>query len=275
MDGIGSVGDRTTDDLLRLAAEDAGLEPEQHYQGALGATFEQKQATFDTDQHRTNLGVGEKIGAMGVAKAAGAKFTDWIESGADMASASLGTTAPLLRAAAAGNVIVGTVAMAYELLDDGLVRPNAQAAALRSAADNDAAVVGLSYALEMPEPFKAALARMRPEVATKGGAAMAAQFAGKDHDMVPVLQARSDAGLEAAKPWAERIAGARTDTERLAAMKAFQTSDVGKHAGQDAAFGLGVAEAVWAAGARGRGELSPADYDSIFSRANGRLDVST
>ena len=162
--------------------------------------------------------------------------------------------------------------MAYELLDEGLVRPNAQADALRSAANNDDAVVGLSHALDMPKPFKAALARMRPEVATQGGAAMAAQFAGKDHDVVPALQARADDGLVAARPWAERIAGARTDAERLATMKAFQVS-VGHQAGQDAAYGLGVAEALWAVGARGRGELPPADYEALFNQANARLDA--
>lgn len=276
MEGIGPVRDRSTDDLLRQAAQDAGLEPETHYQGALGATFEQKKASFETDQHRTNLGVGEKVGAMGIAKAAGAKFTAWIESGADAASASLGATAPFLRAAAAGNVIVGTVAMAYELLDEGLARPNAQADALRSAANNDAAVVGLSHALDMPEPFKVVLARMRPEVATQGGAAMAAQF--PVHREGPRLgahppaagrrRARGGEALGRTDRWCE------TDSERLAAMKAFQASDVGKHAGQDAAYGLGVAEALWAVGARGRGELTPARYDAVFNRANARLDAS-
>ncbi len=164
--------------------------------------------------------------------------------------------------------------MAYELLEEGLVRPNAQADALRSAANNDAAVVGLSHALDMPEPFKTALARMRPEVATQGGAAMAAQFAGKDQGMVPVLQARADDGLVAARPWAERIAGAKTDTDRVTAMKALQESNVGQHAGQDAAYGLGVAEALWAVGATRRGELSPADYGVLFIQENARLDTT-
>ena len=86
--------------------------------GALGATFSDKKASLEADQHRTHLGVGEKIGAMGVAKLVGAKATDTIEAASDIAAASASRFAPALRIASAGTAIFGTVTMAHELLDE-------------------------------------------------------------------------------------------------------------------------------------------------------------
>ncbi len=135
-------------------------------------------------------------------------------------------------------------------------------------------IVGMSHALDMPHAFKAAVARLRPEVATKGGAAVAAQFAGKDANALPLLQYRADDGLSSAKPWADRIADARSDEERTLVMRELQSSPVGRHATQDAAYGLGVCEALWAAGAKIRGELRPGDYEALFTTASARLDAT-
>lgn len=127
MDGIGAATSRSTDELLRRAAEDAGLEPENHYQGAMGATFDEKKVSLETDLHRTNLGVGKKIGAMGVAKFVGAKLTDKIEAASDLAVASASRFAPALRIASAGTAIFGTITLAYELLDEAPITSESSA----------------------------------------------------------------------------------------------------------------------------------------------------
>lgn len=275
MDGIGSTADRTTDELLRRAAEDAGQQPEEHYR-ALGATYEQKKASFESD--RTDAAAAWKLGKLVATKGVPEvsktlNLTKRIEAAADLASATLRSSAPFLRAAAAGNAIAHTITIAYELMDKGFVRPGAQGDALRSALNNDAMMVGLSHVLTLPDGFKAAMARMRPEVAAQGGAAIAAQFAGKDKEMLPVLQQRADDGLVAARPWAERMAGAKTDADRMAVMKEFEKSNVAKHAGNDAAYGVGVAGALWAVGAKARGELPQAPYEQLFKSAEARLDA--
>jgi hypothetical protein len=273
MDGIASAGNRSTDDLLRQAAADAGLEVKERLQGALGATFKDRSAELkEGTTNRAKQTCAIKAGLFGARVAASltAPLLAKVEALADLATKA----APWVHVVAGPATIFGQWTLEYQLLAAGLVRPHAQADALRSTADNDAILVGLSHALDMPEAFKARMARMRAEVATHGGAAVAAQFAGKDRRMLPVLQQRADNGLVAARPWAERIAAAKTDSDRTAAMKALQQSAVGKVAGDDVAYSLGVAAALWAAGARGRLEVSPNDYEAIFNRAHARLDAA-
>lgn len=265
MDGIGS----STDALLRRVAEDAGQTPEDHYK-ALGATYEQKKASFETD--KTNGGAVKKIAELGAAKFVGATATAKLDAATDLAAAGATNWAPFLRFAGATNAISGTVGMAYELMTEGYLRPHQQGDALKSALANDAMMVGMSHALDMPEGFKTAMVQMRPEVATQGGAAIAAQFEGKDKSTVPILQSRADTGMTAAQVWAERIAAAPPG-DRAKLLKDFNQSSVGRTAADDSAYGLGVAEAFWAAGARGTKSLPQADYSALFSQAHARLDA--
>lgn len=273
MDGIRPATDpRRTSALLTQVAQDAGQVPEGHYR-ALGATFQQKQADFGVDQHRTPLQALGKTAGLLVAKYIGKTVTEKLEAATEVAAATASRFAAPLRFASAGNAILGTLSIAYELMEEGFVRPNLQGDALSSTANNDAMMVGLAEALDAPQAFKAAMARMRPEVATQGGAAILAQFLGKDREMLPVLQYRADDGLVQARPWAESIAAARTPKEQELLLENFAKSDVGQHAGDDSAFGLGIAEALWAVGARDRGELTPSAYADLFDQAHARLDA--
>ena len=272
MDGIGSAIDpRRTDEILRRAAEDAGQTAEPHY-NALGPSFQQKKADFETD--KTNVGAAKKLGGLGIAKLVGATLSDKLDAATDLAAANLATYAPALRMASAGNAISGVIGMSYELMKEGYFQAHARGDALRSTSNNDAMMVGLSQALDAPTGFKAAVARMRPETATQGGAAIAAQFMGKDKDSVPLLQHRADDGLTRAKPWAEKIAAAKTPEDQKKILEDFNKSPVGLTAAQDAAFGMGVSQALWAVGGKGRGELTPSEYDAMFNKANARLDPS-
>jgi hypothetical protein len=283
MDPIRSPDPRTTDALLRQVAEDAGQTPEPHYR-ALGADFHDKQARLEPDKHRPLLGRHEgparmahsgiaKTLAMGAVKVFGFKGTEKLEAATDAAAAMATRFAPTLRLASAANAVAGVLGMAYELMDEGFVRPHAEGDALRSAAANDAMVVGLTESLDAPDGFKSAMARMRPETATGGGAVVMAQLMGKDRSLLPVLQMRADDGLTQARGWAEKIAASDSHT-RLRLMEQFEKSDVGQRAKDDAAFGVGVAEALWAAGARANGRLQPDAYEALFTSANARLDVS-
>lgn len=273
MDGIGSVTTDPSriDEMLRRAAEDAGQQPLAHYRG-LDATMSEKTASLEGDKNRSPGSAGAEVGGLLAAEAAETKGTTVLEAAADAAVANATRWAGVLRVATASSAIVEAIAMGYELMDDGFIRAHAHGDAIRDAAANDAMMVGVTQALAMPAGFKAAVARMRPETATQGGAAVAAQFAGRDAAQVPVLQYNADAGLTAARPWAERVAATKTPDAQKRILEDFiKSPELTRN--DNAAYGLGVAEAMWAAGATARGELSADRYSAIFNDAHARMDA--
>src|ERR1700761_3917759 len=110
--------------MLRQAAEDAGQEPLAHYR-ALGATMSDKQASLEDDKNRSVGGAASKVGGLLAAKVIRVKGTALLEGATETPAANVSAWAGPLRLASAGNAVLGTLAMGYELMDKGFVRAHA------------------------------------------------------------------------------------------------------------------------------------------------------